>query len=1081
MTSLLFDSVHNLLWCGDSRGLARSFTPNAGYPFQVYPYTKFAATTLAQPVVQQRSHVRGVLSLLQNCVNLNSRRGVPQASFTAESVTAPAGIFGGLSCMSTPGTGNDVVLGGTHSLFSLDMQKSVVSPYDHRGKLSFVDSVSKTLVLGATDGTIELFDTTSNSSVKAFQAHNGLLGDMAVQGNYIATCGYSARRRYDGPGASSHRNSSAAGGTSYITDPLVHLIDTRMMKPLLPIPFPNGAAFVRFHPKLPNIVIVASSSGVLEFVDIFDQLKLNVYQVNTAPASPGVSRMEISDNGEYICCSEGRLLHLWSFTSDTNFVNFPAPLEEQDIPAPLPPPFEVDDPVPLSSVGMPYYKDYLLSNYATDLVFTKELLKVPAEVDTSLGHGAFVPYDRTAHGPRNISQPYQSLREPPGTSNNAPRFISERDGESNENMIHAENSVFHLKSQASVPNCYSRLQIQYSKFGVDDFDFDYYNKSNGECSGLENHLDNSYTNALLQLYRAAPAFYNSVVESLLPEYLPNGPDIILWNPQGLSLLIELGYLFDMMHKAEGRNVKIANFSQLLTQSASAASAGVINTDEEKSLNADGLREIIIRFNHYLLSELTSSQRKRSPTNSEKIEDIMGIRLEMQIKSQCAETETHTGSQLIFDLASPPEQYLNKLAMLRRAEKSDINILSYMDYFMDQYKLASCRECEARGRPHAVNARQRVVRLPKVLLINLSMTNFELQMIHNCREWLVPEFYIGEDERFVDAGKGRKYELLGYVCEISHGPGVKRGAHNLVSFVKIKRQWYLFNDFLVMPIAQEEALNLSYSWKKPVIIVYIEPGQEFLYFETSTFKKLQDLDTSIIYRDHFVRAAREGHRQEYKLLTKEEAPEMGTLIAIDAEFIVSEPEQLEIGYTGTRKLIKPKKLTLARVSVLRGNGPNVGVPFIDDYIVWTGHIEDYLTSFSGIEPGDLDPEVSKKGLVTLQTVYRKLWLLLNMGCVFVGHGLQNDFRCINLVVPKPQVRDTAHLFYLPEFKRKLSLKFLAYVLLKEKVQTGNHDSVEDAYTALMLFQKHEELTRSGDLESVLYQVYMEGQQRRFRAP
>ena len=157
-------------------------------------------------------------------------------------------------------------------------------------------------------------------------------------------------------------------------------------------------------------------------------------------------------------------------------------------------------------------------------------------------------------------------------------------------------------------------------------------------------------------------------------------------------------------------------------------------------------------------------------------------------------------------------------------------------------------------------------------------------------------------------------------------------------------------------------------------------------------------------------------------------------------------------------------------MLRGNGPNIGVPFIDDYIVWTGHIEDYLSSFSGIEPGDLDPEVSKKALVTLQTVYRKLWLLLNMGCVFVGHGLQNDFRCINLVVPKTQVRDTADLFYLPEFKRKLSLKFLAYVLLKE-----------NAYTALMLFQKHEELTRTGDLETVLYQVYMEGQQRRFRAP
>ena len=41
------------------------------------------------------------------------------------------------------------------------------------------------------------------------------------------------------------------------------------------------------------------------------------------------------------------------------------------------------------------------------------------------------------------------------------------------------------------------------------------------------------------------------------------------------------------------------------------------------------------------------------------------------------------------------------------------------------------------------------------------------------------------------------------------------------------------------------------------------------------------------------------------------------------------------------------MTLARVSVLRGEGTLTGVPFIDDYIYTSDTIVDYLTEFSGI--------------------------------------------------------------------------------------------------------------------------------------
>lgn len=242
-----------------------------------------------------------------------------------------------------------------------------------------------------------------------------------------------------------------------------------------------------------------------------------------------------------------------------------------------------------------------------------------------------------------------------------------------------------------------------------------------------------------------------------------------------------------------------------------------------------------------------------------------------------------------------------------------------------------------------------------------------------------------------------------------------------------------------------------------------------------------IDDLILYRDHFAAGTREGHAHTYALLTRSEAPTPGTLIAIDAEFVIMKPDVVEVFSEGQRNILRPRQQLLARVLVIRGAGPRAGEAFIDDYIVHTAVIHDYLTNYLGIEPGDLDPHRLVKGLVTLATAYRKLWLLLNLGCVFVGHGLFNDFRCINLQVPPAQIRDTADLFYKHDFKRKLSLKFLAYVLLNTDVQIGNHDLIEDAHTAWQLYKKYLALERDGMFEQALNRIYHEGQQLRFRVP
>ncbi|KAG5360457.1 RNA exonuclease 3 [Yarrowia sp. B02] len=144
------------------------------------------------------------------------------------------------------------------------------------------------------------------------------------------------------------------------------------------------------------------------------------------------------------------------------------------------------------------------------------------------------------------------------------------------------------------------------------------------------------------------------------------------------------------------------------------------------------------------------------------------------------------------------------------------------------------------------------------------------------------------------------------------------------------------------------------------------------------------------------------------------------------------------------------MELCRVTCIDYTGKKT----LDRVVRPTGRILDFNTRFSGIS--DLDEQIitetGERGpSVSFEEAHKLIFALVSPSTILVGHGLENDLIAMRLI--HDRIIDTSILY--PDFnpKYKTALKTLALKYLKRTIQTGEHDSMEDALAALDVVKYH----------------------------
>ncbi len=281
-------------------------------------------------------------------------------------------------------------------------------------------------------------------------------------------------------------------------------------------------------------------------------------------------------------------------------------------------------------------------------------------------------------------------------------------------------------------------------------------------------------------------------------------------------------------------------------------------------------------------------------------------------------------------------------------------------------------------------------------------------------------------------------------------------------------WILVNGFVVSNTIGEDARSFHVLFKEPCLVIYRAVENELGVAANS--ESADGLVVRISPDVFQTKSLSNGKPPLQPIKSFDDLPKTGDLVALDAEFVSVQEEQTTLNETGQKLVVQETRHSVARISIV---DCRIGRVLVDDHVLPREPVVDCLTRFSGIVPSDLDPKQSQHHLVSARSAYLKLRYLVEVGCIFVGHGLSQDFWQMNVVVPPYQIIDTVHIFHQDRM-RYISLRFLANYVLHRDMQQDTHDSIEDAKAAYELYRKAAELKRNGNFDKFLRAVYEYGQ-------
>ncbi|XP_052450532.1 PAN2-PAN3 deadenylation complex catalytic subunit PAN2 isoform X2 [Carassius gibelio] len=1107
VTATHFDLQEELLWMGNHRGHASSFfgtTMGRYSSFQVH---------MTDDIRHIQSMDTGVLFLTKNNLKCLTRGGLIMFDYTTEE---------GADMHSLILTDNNTLLMGGLQNFVTELDLTTVQETQkftvEVPGVAIMRHSNRFFFCGHTSGKVSLRDLRTFKMEYEFDAFSGSLSDFDVNGNLLAACGFSSR-----------------GLNGMSCDRFLMVYDLRMMRAITPLQVHVDPLFLRFIPTYTSRLAIISQTGQCQFCEPTGLANLaDIFHVNTVGQL--LMSFEVSSSKQALSFGDsGGCVHLWSSAPEVSFNSYS---RETELALPclvdsLPQLDWNHELMPLSLLPMSLTStEPLLSDWPTSFIMPSPRRAPPVDPEIlrtmkTVGFIGYAPNPRTR--PRNqVPYKIKDTELEYDSYNQVPESPIGRDEEPHLYMV---------------PKKYRKVTIKYSKLGLEDFDFKHYNRT--LFAGLEPHIPNAYCNCMIQvLYFLEPV--RCLVQNHLCQkefclacelgFLFHMLDLSRGDPCQASNFLRA---FRTIPEASALGLILADSDEQTGK----ARLGRLIQSWNRFILAQLHQETLEQEGPQAYRGASSSTLGSSGESV--IGRLFGCEVENSSLCRCGKETVRSSLTLLFTMHYPEqsspdktiEEYdfaeiLKKSICLEQSTQAwcdncekyqptvqTRNIRCLPDVLVINCEVNSAKEAEfwKAQTEYAYNKalKKEAAEPPKPKeplptewcleeeLCSVEGLTFDTQAEDMRHVWIplslkmcisktqgLEVSSLSEGEELTESEEAEGASVYDLVVTVSHIQDARTGG-NLVVHIKVgetyhqrkegvtHQQWYLFNDFLIEPIDKAESAQFDMNWKVPAVLYYVKRNSHPKY----DLRIKNPIDASVLLTEaSLARKQRKSHATFIPLMVSE-MPQAADLVGLDAEFVTLNQEEAELRSDGTKSTIKPSQMSVARITCVRGQGPNEGVPFIDDYISTQEQVVDYLTQYSGIKPGDLDAKISSKHLTTLKSTYLKLRFLIDTGVRFVGHGLQKDFRVINLMVPKEQVIDTVYLFHMPR-KRMISLRFLAWYFLDLNIQSETHDSIEDARTALQLYRKYLELSHNGGQEEfrkVLKALYEKGRKLDWKVP